>query len=190
MRLECDFCGTPFYDLEQEQQLIQYDRTYSQAMSHIAVGNWEEAVALLHPLMQQDPIDKRIYLAVLRALTQNFSDVDINNVSNRKSAAEAWDKLVRLNAITSEMLKYSRQCYDKHKSELDKQKRKILAWIFIAAAFSICAGLFWGTESYFIALLCIGGLIKSLSKVLSLQPGILIKQIMCDAPTYQKNPFT
>lgn len=58
MRMECDSCGTPVYDPQQEQQLMQYDRTYSQAMSHLASGNWEQTIALLRPLMSQYPTEK------------------------------------------------------------------------------------------------------------------------------------
>ena len=53
MRMKCDLCGHPVYDPQQDQQLMQYDRTYSQAMSHLAAGNWEQTIVLLRPLMSQ-----------------------------------------------------------------------------------------------------------------------------------------
>ena len=102
--MECDSCGHPVQDPQQDQQLMQYDRTYSQAMSHLTVGNWEQTIGLLRPLMSQYPTEKRLYLAVLRAATQDFMDIDMENAVNRATASEAWDKLIRLNGVTGEML--------------------------------------------------------------------------------------
>ena len=133
MRMECDSCGTPVYDPQQDQQLMQYDRTYSQAMSHLAAGNWEQTITLLRPLMSQYPTEKKLYLAVLRAATHDFEDIAMDNTANRSIASEAWDKLVRLNGVASEMLRYGRQRYEKHRGELNRQRTRILIWIFAAA---------------------------------------------------------
>lgn len=189
MRMECDSCGTPVYDPQQDQQLMQYDRTYSQAMSHLAVGNWEQTITLLRPLMSQYPTEKKLYLAVLRAATHDFEDIAIDNTANRSIASEAWDKLVRLNGVTSEMLRYGRQRYEKHRGELDRQRTRILIWIFAAALCSIIAGVLFGAENYFIAVLCTGGLVGCLYKVFSSHPVKAIKQLMSAVPNYQHNPF-
>lgn len=140
MRMECDLCGTPVYDPQQDQQLMQYDRTYSQAMGHLDVGNWEQAIVLLRPLMSQYPTEKKLYLAVLRASTQDFGDIDMDNTANRAIASEGWDKLVRLNGITGEMIRYSRQRYEKYRGELNKQRTLILAWIFSERSALHCWG--------------------------------------------------
>ena len=189
MRIECDSCGTPIYDSQQEQQLMQYDRTYSQAMSHLAAGNWEQTIVLLRPLMSQYPTEKKLYLAVLRAATQDFGDIDMDNAAHRTIASEAWDKLVRLNGVTGEMIRYSRQRYEKRREELNRQRTRILAWIFAAALCSFIVGLLFGTEHYFIAMLFTGGLAGCLYKVFSSQPFKVIKQLMSGAPNYQHNPF-
>lgn len=189
MRMECDLCGTPVYDPQQDQQLMQYDRTYSQAMSHLAAGNWEQTITLLRPLMSQYPTEKKLYLAVLRAATHDFGDIAMDNTANRSIASEAWDKLVRLNGVTGEMLRYGRQRYEKHRGELSRQRTRILVWIFAAALCSTIAGVFFGTENYFIAVLCTGGLVGCLYKVFSSHPVKVIKQLMCDVPNYQHNPF-
>lgn len=189
MRMECDSCGTPVQDPQQDQQLMQYDRTYSQAMSHLTAGNWEQTISLLRPLMSQYPTEKRLYLAVLRAATQDFRDIGMENTANRASASEAWDKLVRLNGVTGEMLRYGRQRYEKHREELSRQRTRILAWIFAAAFCSTLAGILFGMESYFVAVLCTGGLAGCLYKVFSSRPVIVIKQLMSAAPNYQHNPF-
>ena len=109
---------------------MQYDRTYSQAMSHLAAGNWEQTIVLLRPLMSQYPTEKKLYLAVLRAATQNFGDIDMDNTTNRTIASEAWDKLVRLNGVSGEMIRYGSRRYEKHREELNKQRARILAWNF------------------------------------------------------------
>lgn len=189
MRMECDSCGTPVYDPQQEQQLMQYDRAYSQAMSHLAAGNWEQTIALLRPLMSQYPTEKKLYLAVLRAATQDFRDIAMDNTANRSTASESWDKLVRLNGVTSEMIRYGRQRYEKHREELNRQRTIILAWIFAAAFCSIIVGVLIGTECYFIAVLCTGILVGCLYKVLSSHPIKVIKQLMSAVPNYQHNPF-
>ena len=189
MRMECDSCGTPVQDPQQDQQLMQYDRTYFQAISHLTAGNWEQTIGLLRPLMSQYPTEKRLYLAVLRAATQDFRDIDMRNTANRAIASEAWDKLIRLNGVTSEMLRYSRQRYEKHREELRKQKTKILAWIFAAASCSILAGILFGTECYFPAVLCTGGLAGCLYIAFSSHPVKVVKQLMSAVPNYQHNPF-
>ena len=189
MRMECDSCGHPVYDPQQDQQLMQYDRTYSQAMSHLTAGNWEQTIGLLRPLMSQYPTEKRLYLAVLRAATQDFRDIDMRNTANRAIASEAWDKLIRLNGVTGEMLRYGRQRYEKHREELSKQRTKILAWIFAAASCSILAGILFGTECYFAAVLCTGGLAGCRYKAFSSHPVKVVKQLMSAVPNYQHNPF-
>lgn len=189
MRMECDSCGHPVYDPQQDQQLMQYDRTYSQAMSHLAAGNWEQTIVLRRPLMSQYPTEKKLYLAVLRAATQDFGDIDMDNAANRTIASEAWDKLVRLNGVTSEMIRYGSRRYEKHRDELNKQRTRILVWIFAAASCSIIAGVLFGTECYFIAVLCTGGLASCLYKVFSSRPVKMINQLMSAVPNYQHNPF-
>lgn len=189
MRMECDSCGTPVQDPQQDQQLMQYDRTFSQAMSHLTAGNWEQTIGLLRPLMSQYPTEKRLYLAVLRAATQDFRDIDMGNTANRATASEAWDKLIRLNGVTGEMLRYGRQRYEKHREELSKQRTKILAWIFAAASCSILAGILFGTKCYFPAVLCTGGLAGCLYKAFSSHPVKVVKQLMSAVPNYQHNPF-
>lgn len=189
MRMECDSCGTPVQDPQQNQQLMQYDRTYSQAMSHLTAGNWDQTIGLLRPLMSQYPTEKRLYLAVLRAATKDFRDIDVENADNRVAASEAWDKLIRLNGITSEMYRYGRQRYEKHKEELSKRRTKILAWIFAAASCAILAGILFGTENPFLAVLCTGGLAACLYKAFSSHPAKVIKQIRNAVPNYQRNPF-
>ncbi len=189
MRMECDSCGAPAYDPQQDQQLMQYDRTYSQAVSHLAAGNWDQTIRLLNPLMSQYPTEKRLYLAVLRAATQDFSDVDMENSAHRAAASEAWDKLVRLNGVSDEMIRYGRRRYEKHRDALNGRRTRILVWIFAAALCSITAGGLFAAEHYLLAVLCTGGVAACLYKVFSSHPVMVARQLMSAAPNYQHNPF-
>lgn len=189
MRMECNSCGTPADNPQEDQQLMQYDRTYSQAINHLVVGNWEQTISLLKPLLAQYPTDKRLYLAVLKAATQDFRDISMKNTAYRSTASDAWDRLVRLNGVTGEMLRYSRQIYEKHREELSGQRNTILAWIFAAAFCSIISGVFFGLDYYFIAIICTGGLVSCLYKVFSSHPIKVIKQLTNAMTDYQNNPF-
>lgn len=190
MRIECDSCGAPVQDPQQDQQLMQYDRTYSQAMSHLAAGNWEQTINLLKPLMSQYPTEKRVYLAILRAATHDFRDIDMENTSNKSIASETWDKLVRLNGVTNDMLIYSRQRYEKHVAELLKQRNKIIIWIFAAAICSILAGVFFAIRNYFFFVPFMSVPPVFLFMAISNNPIKVIRQLMSPKPNYQQNPFT
>ena len=87
------------------------------------------------------------------------------------------------------MIRYSSRRYEKHREELNKQRARILAWIFAAAFCAIIAGILLGAESYFVAVLCIGGLVGCLYKVFSSRPVKVIKQLMSAVPNYRHNPF-
>lgn len=189
MRMSCDSCGTPVQDPQQNQQLMQYDKTYSQAMSHLTAGNWERTIDLLRPLMVQYPTEKKLYLAVLRAATRDFRDIEMEDNFTRATASVAWDKLIRLDGVTREMRRYARQRYEKHREELSSQRTKLLAWIFVASFCSILAGIFFGTKCNFLAVLCTGGLVGCLYKAFSSHPIIVIEQLMSEVPNYQHNPF-
>lgn len=189
MRMECDVCGTPASDPQQEQQLMQFDRACSQAMGHLTAGNWDEALQLLQPLLHQHPTEKRLYLAVLRAATKDFTDIAMANAASRHIASEAWDRLVRLNGVTGAMIRYGRQRYALHRRELLRQRTKLLAWIFAAALCSLLAGIFLETGHGFLSVLCVGGLVGCLYRISHSQPICVIQQLLCAIPGDQHNPF-
>lgn len=189
MRMECDLCGAPLRDPQQDQQLMQYDRTYSQAVGHLTAGNWTQAINLLKPLLEQYPTEKRLYLAVLRAATRDFSDLAMENLSARILASQAWDKLVRLNGVTGEMLRYSRRRYERHREELSRRRDRILLWIFMAALCSFLAGIALAIACYWIALAGAAGLAACLYQAYNLQPIRVIRQLMRSTPDDRSNPF-
>ena len=189
MRMECDMCGTPVADPQQEQRQMQYDRTFSQAQNHLAAGNWKETIQLLKPLINQYPTEKRLYLAILRAATHDFSDIDMNDTGNKNEASYMWDRLVRLNGVTGEMIMYSRKRRNKYINELNAKKNRILIWIYSASFCSVIAGAFFGTRLYLTAVLFLLGLIGCLYKLSSYHPMRILRQLTDDTPDYQKNPF-
>lgn len=189
MRMECDSCGTPVYDEQQERQLMEYDRAYSQAMRHLTVGNWEHAINLLKPFLSQYPTEKKLHLAILRAATMDFRDIRMAN-SNRVLAREAWNKLVRLNGINAQMIRYSRKRYNMHREELKRQRNGMLLWIFAAAFCSIMAGILFGMSADFLAFGCLGGLAVCLCKISDYHPFWLIEKLTATVPDYRSNPFS
>jgi len=187
--MECDLCGAPAQDPQRDQQQMHDDRTYAQAMGHLSAGNWNQAMNLLRPLLEQHPTDTRLYLAVLRAATQDFRDMDMGNTANRAAAADAWDKLVRFNGVTGEMLRYSRRRYEKNRERLCKRRNWILMWNFAAAFCSIAAGACFGAADHWTGLLCAGGLVCCLYKVCRAHPIEVIRQLASAAPEDRNNPF-
>ena len=129
MRMVCDSCLTPVYDASLDQQLMQYDQSYARAEQHLTAGNWQEVIRIINPLMYQNPTDKKLYVSVLRAATRDYSDIEMAEESIRRDASNAWDKLIRLNGINSEMRSYSRRRYEKHRKELLKKRNIMLSWL-------------------------------------------------------------
>lgn len=190
LKIECAFCGTPLPDPQEERQLMQYDRAYAQAMAHLAAGNWGQTISLIKPLLTQYPTEKKLYVALLRAATQDFSDIDMANAANKAIASEAWDKLVRLNGVTAQMQRYSRQKYETRRDRLNKQKGKVLTWIFLAAFLFVVIGAFGGIMSSDITTICVIGLTVCLYKVYKAEPFSLLKRINNELEqNYQRNPF-
>lgn len=188
-RVVCDGCGHPVADPQLEQQMMQYDRTYAQAMDHLAAGNWEQTIQMIRPLLSQRPTEKRLYMALLRAATRDFSDIAMTNTSYRTTASDAWSKLLRLQGVTGDMLRYSRRRYELHRTELQRQRNKLVAWIFAAAASSVAAGLAIGSSAVFLAVLCAGSLAGCLYKAFSLKPVEIVRQLTSTVPDHRSDPF-
>lgn len=189
MRMECDLCGTPVPDPQQEQQLMQHDRIYTQAMGHLTAGNWEQTIRLLRPLWNESPTETRLYLAVLRAATRDFRDIRMENAASRATASEAWEKLVRLNGVSREMLRYSRQRYEQHQQELFARRNRILGWLFAAAVCSVLGGVLWGAGHSLTGVLCLFGLIGCLYQTAGCSPLRTLRQLTSAVPDYRNNPF-
>ena len=189
MRIECDQCGSTLNDPQHEQQLMQYDRIYSFAMEHLEAGNWEQTISIIKPLTHQYPTDKKLYMAILRAATHNFGDVAMSNSSLRSAALEAWDKLIRLNGITSELISYNKRRYELHMLELKKKRNTILCYIFAAAVCLMVAGLLLLVRQHFLALIFISLTVISLYQLVQVKPVDTLRQMIAVVPDYRCNPF-
>lgn len=189
MRMECSGCGTPINDTVQQEQQMQYDRTVSQAMGHLLAGNWDQSISILRPLLSQNPTDKALYIAIVRAATEDFQDIAMNNTNRRNTASDAWNKLVRLGGVTIPMTRYSRKRYEQHLSELSRQKNKMLGWLITASTAFVFAGIAIDQYAGGTAGLLIILAIFSLYKVLKMHPVATIKQLSAKQPDYTDNPF-
>lgn len=105
----CDLCGHPVEDHALVSQRQSYDRTMALAQQHLRVGNWKECRTMLQPLSGQNPADSRLYTMMFEALTCSYTDYlnGISDTSARKEAEGCWDRLERLNKITSRMRTYA-----------------------------------------------------------------------------------
>lgn len=189
MRIQCDQCGSPLNDPQLEQQLMQHDRTYSYAMDHLAAGNWDQTISILKPLVHQYPTEKKLYLAILRAATCDFCDIVMSNSISRSTASEAWDKLIRLNGITSEMISYSRRRYELHMEELRKRRNTILGLVFTSAFSLIIAGLLLFIKQSFLTFLFVSLAIICLYLLVQVKPVDTLRQMTAVVPDHRCNPF-
>lgn len=188
MRMECVSCGAPQHDEQQTQQLMQFDRTYAQAMEHLRAGNWERTIALLQPLLGQHPTEKKLHAALLRAATEDFGDLGVSDPDRRKTASDAWNKLVRLNGVDAGMLRYSRLRYELNRKELSQRMNRMLAWIFAAAFCAVLAGMLFGGTAYFWATVSLVCLLGCLWQIASYHPVRLMRRLSAP-PDDRSDPF-
>lgn len=189
MRMECSSCGTPLSDNRQQEQQMQFDRTYAQAMSHILAGNWNQAISLLTPLLNQYPTEKKLYLAILQAATADFQDLDMTDPSRRSTACRTWDKLVRLNQVTPEMIRYGRARREACRAQLAHQRKQVLTSLFCIVLFSTLGLAALSVQATGLAVVwgvCLAGSLYKLSKC---PPIRITGQRPNPHPTDQDNPF-
>lgn len=189
MRMECDSCAAPLGDDQQDQRQMRCDRTYAQALRHLSVGNWKQAMTLLWPLMEEQPGEKRLYLAVLRAATKDFQDVSMENASDRATASDVWNKLVRLRAVTPEMLRYAGRRYAWRREALLGRRNRTLAWLFAAALCSVLAGVLFEASLPLLGAACVGGALGSLYLMSLTKPVEVIRALLRPAPEGHSDPF-
>ncbi|MCD8005938.1 MAG: hypothetical protein LUF29_03040 [Oscillospiraceae bacterium] len=188
-RKECAVCGTPVYDPQEEQQNIEYDRSYSLAIRNLSAGNWKKTIDILKPLTEQRPDDKKIYTAILRAATHDFEDINMDSADIKEIAFDAWDKLSRLGGIDGEMYEYSRRRVEKQREVLYAKRSRIITWLLVAAFLFILTGIAFSDECYAVGFLCMGGAGGCLYKALSMQPAKIIGQLTEDSYNNRSNPF-
>ena len=189
MRLECDACGHPLRDQNETERLMQFDRTLLSASRHLQAGNWDQTINLIRPLLNDYPTETKLYEMMLQAATKDFTDISMQNNSMRNTASNAWDKLVRLGAVTPVMKRYSSARFKLHREELIRIRNKILLFIFLAAFLLFNAGSTRGTAP-FLSILLLAGAGWSIYKATQLHPISVIRPLTKSAPDPKDNPFT
>ena len=102
----CNQCGHPVDSYENEQVRANYDRAILNAKDHMRVGNWQECINIVEPVVNTRPADFRAYSVLLAALTSGYTDYLIQDIYKRNKAADCWDKLMALRKINAYMRDY------------------------------------------------------------------------------------
>lgn len=180
----CRRCGAVY-----DPQADYFSRTYNLAMGHLIAGNWTQVISMLQPFLNQYPTEKRLYEAILRAATHDFTDIDMSDTARRTTASDSWNKLVRLNGVTNEMVGYSRRRYERHMDELRSRKNNMLVWLFSASFCAFVTAILIYTSYYFLGFLTFGALIFCFVKTVTSRPIQSTKQLASSIPNYRNNPF-
>lgn len=189
MKMVCSCCMTPVHDASLDQQLMQYDQTYARARDHLTAGNWQEVINTISPLTYQYPTDKKLYVALLRAATKDYSDINMEDENRRMEASNAWDKLRRMNGLNSEMRRYSRRRYEKHRDEMLHKRNTVLAWFSGGGIGILTAGILFSSRHYFFFVLPLIGAGFCLYRFILGKPYQIFKQLLSLVPNYDNNPF-
>lgn len=189
MRMECLGCGHPLDNEENQDHLMEYDRGYVNAMNHLRAGNWDQTISILQPFLYQYPQDKKLYVAIFRAATEDYQDLLMNDFSRKSRAAEAWNTLLRLNGIVPEMEQYSRSRYEKHMKENFNRRDSIVILLFVTAVFLVFFGIAWNQLHIFLALIFLALTIACCNMIIKEQPFALVKQILTEEFDSRSNPF-
>lgn len=185
----CSGCGHPVDDRQQAQQLMQYDRTLISASDNLRAGNWNQTVSLILPLVRERPADIRLHRLILQAATKEFCDYEMSDSSLRTAAFDAWDKLVRLNGLTGEMLRYSQICYEKRMEKLTVIRNKFLLHILIASGLFLSMGVSVENAQDGLFLLQAACSIWVLYRAVKKYPSGTIRAMRESPPAWSENPF-
>lgn len=165
------------------------DDTLARAGDHLRAGNWNQAVSLLLSLTREQPADVRLHQLILRAATKEFRDYEMNDSDLRTAASDAWNRLIRLNGLTGEMLCYSRACYENRMEKLTAIRNKFLRRILIASVLFFRLGSVWYSDQPGPPLLLTGCIIWTLYRAMKLHPFGAIRALRMPAPAWSANPF-
>ncbi len=189
MQMVCDWCGHPVDNEQDTQQLMQFDRTYAQAMEHLRVGNWEQVINLLRPLMNQHPSEKKLYAALFRAATHDYDDIEMTDRNRASIASDAWDKLVRLRAVTGEMRVYARRREGVRRAEIEKERARVARSILLAGLLSLLAWLFFFCSSDFLGFTVACLAVWYIYKLVTSDSIRRIRDFDREVPNINRNPF-
>ncbi len=185
----CDDCGLPIADQQREQQMMQYDRAYDNALQHLRAGNWTQTITQLQTLINQYPADAKLYKTLFQAATKDYSDYDMQDAYMRTNASTAWDKCARLSSIDSSMINYCRNKDMKYRQEVQAQSHRIIIWIFTSGLSIVLVALFSqaNLDIYAFFLVITAGI--SLYKLHNLNPISSLRKQLEKPADLKENPF-
>lgn len=189
MQMVCDGCGHSVDNEQNSQQLMQFDRTYAQAMEHLHVGNWDQVINLLRPLLNQHPSEKKIYAALFRAATHDYEDIEMTDHNRVSIASDSWDKLVRLRAVTGEMRVYARKREGIQRAEIEKERARVARSILLAGLLSLLAWLFFFCSSDVLGFTVVCLVVWYIYKLITSDSLRKIRDFDKEVPDNRRNPF-
>ncbi len=182
-------CGHGVNDRQQEQERAEYHRAIASARSHLAAGNWQMAINILSPLLQNNPTDRLLYSLMLRAATSDFTDYNMEVSSMKSTACNCWDKLSRLGGIDGNMARYSRKVWQMRKDALVRKKNKVYFRTGLAVGSMLCSFSCLFANAYFAFFLLVLVSIFLAGSVSDLKPKELKAQIARIPQSSLANPF-
>ena len=136
----CNLCGMPLFDPDYEKQVAL-------AAAHSAAANYEDVDNVTRPLLKTHPADKRLYIALFRAATNNYHDFfEKNHLSDNdkkrcSDASWAWNKLLHLEELNDKLFHYNKNRFDKMKPLIFKRMH-LLKIIVLVTLFFIVLSIF------------------------------------------------
>lgn len=182
-------CGHGVDDRQQQQERAEYQRAVASARSHISVGNWQTAISLLSPLMQNNPTDTTLYSLTLRAATRDYTDFDMEASSLRSTAHNCWDKLTRLGGIDGNMIRYSSLVWQAKRNALKKKKNKVYVRTALTVGSFLGAFACLSANSYFAFILLVIVSICFAGSISDLKPKEIDAEISRLPDNSRANPF-
>lgn len=189
MQNKCDGCGRLVDDRQQNQQLMQYDRTVANARDHLRAGNWHQTVSLLQPLLRDRPAEVRLHQLILQAATREYRDFEMNDSALRTAASEAWNRLARLNGLTGEMLRYSQKFYAKRMEKMTAIRNRFLTYVLIASVLILLMSANMGEYGEGTVVIMGAVTFWALYKAVKVHPSGAIRALSAPRPDWSDNPF-
>lgn len=173
----------PRNDLQEMEAQQKYDKAYSAAMDHLRAGNFDRAIGMLKPLTEQKPGDTRLYEALFRAATSDYSDFAVTE-SRKKVAMDAWNHARQLRSVSPQMIRYIRMLRSKREEEKAKNIRKLLIWLVIViCAFAISLS---DADGAFLAGIVV---LFGIWRIIAAHPIEVFNKCRTQQSDYEKNPF-
>lgn len=185
----CSGCGYVVGSEEQAQQQMRYDQALANARMHLRAGNWNQAVSLMQPLVQERPADVVLNRLLLQAATQDFQDCQVADQLRFAAAADAWDHLARLNGLTGQMLRYGQERREWNRARLKGMRNRFLRRVLLAACLypGLMASIFKGQGV--VCILLVVAMICIVRKANWIEASAAMRALRRMAPDGRANPF-